>query len=726
MKDKNHTEDVRSKTTQDIEELAQLEKESQEQKLPEQKVVFKTESIKSRAGRRGVHNLPDQTNPPMGFDSEKAFDNVFPFLKLPYLQPNTHEDIISFSSSEAGGFLDDKRKKIPLNAIFFGDNLHVLRALPSNCIDLIYIDPPFFSGRNYNQIWGDDNEVRTFHDIWEDGLPSYLVWLNARLWEMRRVLKNTGSIYVHCDWHANQYIKCEMDKIFGYENFRNEIVWHYRRWTGASNCFLKMHDIILFYSKSPTYCFKPQYVAYTGESAFRKQHFHTRIKGEDVFVTSVDKKGVKAHDFFEIDDIEDVAEIHELLQNERLNSLVTKYLNHIRNYAEELNLSAKTLKELENIEKTVKSEYGECLFLSILNSQASERIGYPTQKPEALLERIIKASSNEGDIVADFFMGGGTTCAVAQKLNRRVVGCDISRVASSVALNRIIKDGEEISGRTASVNIDKPKKKDEQLSLEMTIKHIPDIRVYYTGVYPIEKFEFIGQKEFEDFVLTCYESRRFTGEGQMTGVMNAATSLLIGSVKPNESISEKQLRSFVEDVLRLRYQKNIKMKLKVISWVFPPSLRKYARILENYFFKKSLPVGIELIPINSQLFRKRILEHYKDASKSEFLLKFISQASIMDIAYKKMDGLKYRFEAVGARSNNIDGYLINCQWDFNFVEGRFADREYGLMREQKNGKYVAVLSAEKEFERPGKYTVACRVQDNLGGEAVRTKEVTIS
>jgi len=190
-----NVEDIRAKTTQDIDELSQLQKDSLAQKLPEQKVVFKTESIKSRAGRRGVHNLPDPTNPPMGLDPDKAFDSVFPFLKLPYLQPNTAEDVISFGSPDVGGFLDAKNKKIPLNAVFFGDNLHILRALPSNCIDLIYIDPPFFSGRNYNQIWGDDNEVRTFHDIWEDGLPSYLVWLNARLWEMRRVLKNTGASF---------------------------------------------------------------------------------------------------------------------------------------------------------------------------------------------------------------------------------------------------------------------------------------------------------------------------------------------------------------------------------------------------------------------------------------------------------------------------------------------------------------------------------------------------
>lgn len=679
MNRKNHKEDVRSKVTQDVGELAQLQTESQEQRLPEQKSVFKTDSIKSRAGRRGAHNLPDQTNPPLGYDNDKKYDGIFPFLKLPYLQPNTTEDIISFGSSDAGGFLDAKHKKIPLNALFFGDNLHILRALPSNCIDLIYIDPPFFSGRNYNQIWGDDNEVRTFHDIWEDGLPSYLVWLNARLWEMRRVLKDAGSIYVHCDWHASHYIKCEMDKIFGYENFINEIVWYYSGAGTPKDRFSKRHDIIYWYSKGKNWKFnvdkvRDEYAPATQERF--KHYIGNKRKSGDFGVQALNPLGKHPDDVFEI---------------------------------------------------------------SIIPPSGKERIGYPTQKPIELLQKLLEAASNPGDTVADFFMGGGTTLAVAMGIrskrtkteveyyftdSRKFIGCDISRVASSVTLNRLIKDAEEISGRTASVNVDKPKK-DKQISLELTIKQIPDIHVYYMGVYPIEKFGFIGQKEFEDFILTCYEARRFTGEGEITGVMNAATSILVGSVKPDEALPEARLKKFVEDILKLRYQENIKMKLKVVAWVFPPSLQKYAQVLENYFYKKNLPVEIELIPINSQLFRKRILEHYQDTSKTEFLLKFISQPSIMDIACKKISGLKYKFEAVGARSNNIDGCLINCQWDFNFIGGRFGESEYALMREQKDGKYVAILKAEKEFEKAGKYVVACRVQDNLGGEAIKTKEVEI-
>lgn len=701
----SHPEDIRSKATQEIQELEGVAQESISQKLPEQKVVFKADSIKSRAGRRGVHNLPDQTNPPMGFDPDKAFDSVFPFLKLPYLQPNTPEDVISFGSPEAGGYLDEKNKRIPLNAVFFGDNLHVLRALPSNCIDLIYIDPPFFSGRNYNQIWGDDNEVRTFQDIWEDGLPSYLVWLNARLWEMKRVLKNTGSIYVHCDWHASHYIKCEMDKIFGYDNFRNEIVWRRSTPTGGkvkSKMFPRDCDYIFLYTKtsSKDVLFNNLYTEYRQD--YINKFFHHK---------DADGRRFALQTFGDYSE----ASIKEFEKQGKV-FISKKGTKRLKQYLDESKglLLDDMWEDIRNVRQSQVQNM----------HKVEEWIGYPTQKPEQLLERIILASSSDGGVVADFFMGGGTTCAAAQKLNRKFIGCDISRVASSVALNRLINDAEEISGRTASTKVIKKIKKEEQVSLGLTVKAVPDIRVYYTGVYPIEKFEFISQKEFEDFILTCYEARRFTGEGEITGVMNASTTILIGSVKPHESIPEKRLKKFVEDTLKLRYQRNIKMRLKVVAWVFPPTLQKYAQILENYFFKENLPVEIELIPINSQLFRKRILEHYQDAGRGEFLLKFISQPSIMDIFYKKAGGLKYKFEAA-ARSNNVDGYLINCQWDFDFRDGRFAESEYALKRKQENGKYVADLIAEKEFEKSGQYIVACRVQDNLGGEAVKTIEVEI-
>lgn len=661
-------EDKRSTITQTIEELEILQAESEKQQLPEQEAVFKADSIKDRARKRGVSNLPDRTNPPMGFDPNKAFDSVYPFVRLPFLHPNTPEDNISF------GFPDEEPNKI-----YFGDNLHVLRALKSNSIDLIYIDPPFFSGRNYNQIWGDDNEVRTFYDIWEDGLPSYLVWLNARLWEMKRVLKDTGSIYVHCDWHASHYIKTEMDKIFGYDNFKNEIVWYYQSGGGrADDHFNRKHDILFWYTKGPKYKYNLDKI---------------RVPFKETSMYSI--YGTTHHN------------------------------------------TGKSYKPDRESGKNPDDVWE----MNILNPTAHERIGYPTQKPLEVVQRVIEAHTNPGDVVADFFMGGGTTLVAAMGLrtiigdplsgakykivdSRRFIGCDISRVAASVTIDRVVGLGEQISGNKASTG------KTKSLQGILMGQTTPDIRIYYLGVYPVEKFSSLSKEQFEDFILSCYGARKFTGEGNITGVMNSQTNVLVGSSNPTDSVKEIDLKQFISDSLRLRYQENSRMKLKILAWTFPPKLQKYVKTLENYFSKQNVAVDIELIPINSQLFRKRILEHYQDTPDSEFLLLFVTSPSIPEIRYKKIEGLTYEFEAAGARSNNLDGYLINCQWDFNFHNGLFSEPEYALMREtaksgKRAGKYVALLKCTKKFDSPGKYLIACRVQDNMGGEFTKTLEVEI-
>lgn len=668
IKDLEHN-DSRSKNTQTLEELEKIETESENLELPEQKTVFKADSIKDRSKRRGVSNLPDRLNPPMGFDAEKAFDNVYPFIKLPFLHPNTPEDNITF------GYPD-----LEPNKIYFGDNLHVLRSLKSNSVDLIYIDPPFFSGRNYNQIWGDDNEVRTFYDIWEDGLPSYLVWLNARIWEMKRVLKDTGSIYVHCDWHASHYIKVELDKIFGYSNFINEIVWCYSQGARSQSHFGRKHDIILYYSKS------------------KDPKFNAKSVGLEYTPHKQDKSGENYGGRMGVDE-------------------------EGREYVEKWGTGKKKLYRYYLDEKKTPEDWWTDI--NSIQSGAHERIGYPTQKPEPLLERIIKASSNEGDVVADFFMGGGTTLAVALKLGRRFIGCDISRVAASVSIDRIVNVGEQISGQKANIS--------NTASLQGLLlgqTDTPDTKIYYLGVYPSEKFNSLPQEEFEEFILSCYSARRFTGEGKITGVMNSQTNILVGKANTTDKLSEQDLKQFVTDSLRLRFQDNSRMKLKVLAWTFPPNIQKYAKVLMNYFYKQNLSVDIELIPINSQLFRKRVLEHYQNSQENESLLLFVTSPSIQELRYKKVGDLTYEFEAVGARSNNLDGYLINCQWDFDFHDGLFSEPEFALMRETATsgkhaGKYVAILKCTKTFEKPGKYLIGCRVQDNLGGETVNKLEVEI-
>ena len=142
------------------------------------------------------------------------------------------------------------------NKIIHGDCLSVLKTLEDESVDLIYLDPPFFSNRNYEVIWGDEGEKRSFEDRWSGGMQQYISWLHERVSEMHRVLKKTGSIYLHCDWHADAYIRVQiLDPIFGEKNFRNEIIWHYESGGRAKDFFSRKHDTIFFYTKTKKYFF---------------------------------------------------------------------------------------------------------------------------------------------------------------------------------------------------------------------------------------------------------------------------------------------------------------------------------------------------------------------------------------------------------------------------------------------------------------------------------------
>lgn len=636
----------------DYKDLQKIQKESTEQVLPSQKKVLSA----ADKIRRKTSNLPDPTHPPMGWKDNKGYDHIFPWIHLPRLHPKNHGDTVIFNAPEKSA-----------NQLILGDNLEVLRTLPSESIDLIYIDPPFFSGRNYNVIWGDTNEVRSFYDIWEGGIDSYLVWLNARLWEMRRVLKKTGSVYVHCDWHASHYIKTEMDKIFGYDNLQGEIIWHYAWGIRTETRWNRKHDTIFQYSKT-------------------KEFVHNAL-------TVLEKR-----------------------KDEVLRRLATGIASATM-AADRGRSQDKTL--------ALPTDVWE---VPTINAMAEERIGYPTQKPEALLERIIKASSNEGDVVADFFCGGGTTLAVAQKLKRRFIGCDSSRVAISVTLDRLVKVGEEMSGVKSNVHKDKA----GQEKLEMSFEKVPNIEVSYLGVYPTEKFASIPQNDFIDFVLTCYGASKNTAEGIAHGFRPPGQSepILVGPSNPNESISGKEVKAFFDEI-KSRLEPNKLVNAKIIGWRFSRQITEYIKILEQYIFKHNLPVKLELIPLDSKEFRARVLQRYPDASDAEFFLRFSKAPVIGDIKVKKIKGLECEFEAIDAFSTNEDGWLVNCQWDFDYQEGHFAaDKDYVLSREKikdkkKGEQFKAILKARHIFKKAGEYTIACKVQDNLAGETIFSKKIKV-
>lgn len=287
------------------------------------------------------------------------------------------------------------------NRLIYGDNLLAMQALltgdkSSNLealrgkVDLIYIDPPFDSKADYRtKITLPGNEITQkpttfeqfgYSDLWQKGTVSYLEYMYPRLLLMRELLSDKGSIYVHIDWHVGAYMKILLDDIFGKENLVNEIIWHYKRWTAASSTFQKMHDTIFWYEKNNSkHVYNKQYQPFSEKTTIAK---YKRIV--------VDGRAVQ-----------DIGNLMERDPNDGVSM-------------------------------------DDVWDISFLHPVAKERVDYATQKPEKLLERIIKASSNEGDLVCDFFGGSGTTAAVAEKLGRRWITTDIGKPSNLVIRKRLI------------------------------------------------------------------------------------------------------------------------------------------------------------------------------------------------------------------------------------------------------------------------------------------------
>ncbi len=324
-----------------------------------------------------------------------------------------------------------------------GDNLDIMRGMNSESVDLIYLDPPFKSDRNYSAPIGSEAAGAAFKDTWTlddvdvawhgeiaeqnptmysvigsaglangDSMKSYLIMMAVRLLEMRRILKDTGSVYLHCDPTASHYLKLLMDAVFGVREFRNEVSWCYRKWSVEAKQFVRNHDTILFYSNADLATFNPQYVPVS--------------KG-----TMKRWKGKKQQAVFQ----------------------------------DGMRLATSTDSE-------AKSPCPDWWEISIINPNAKERVGYPTQKPLALLARIIQASSNDGDMVLDPFAGCATACVAAERLGRQWVGIDISEKAVDLVQVRIRKEIDLFHNFKPIRRSDIPKRTDQgELPRYRTHKH---------------------------------------------------------------------------------------------------------------------------------------------------------------------------------------------------------------------------------------------------------------
>ncbi len=305
------------------------------------------------------------------------------------------------------------------NTLINGDSINVIKKIGDNQIDAIYLDPPFYTQDIQKLSSRENEEEYSFSDRW-NSMDEYLEYMRLRLYECKRVLKETGSLFVHCDRNASHYLKVLLDRIFGIRNFQSEIIWNYKRWSNSKKGLLNNHQIILFYSKSADFKFNKIYTEYS-ETTNIDQILQERVRderGKSVYkydqngevILGKSKKGVPLSDVWDI---------------------------------------------------------------PYLNPKAKERVGYPTQKPILLLEQIIKLVTDENDIVLDPFMGSGTTLVAAKMLNRRYIGIDISKKAVELAaarLESLIKTESHLlkKGKSAYMNLS-----ENQMNILKSIKATP-------------------------------------------------------------------------------------------------------------------------------------------------------------------------------------------------------------------------------------------------------------
>ena len=323
---------------------------------------------------------------------------------------------------------------VDTRVIYCGDNLDQLPELPDACVDLIYIDPPFNSNRDYEVFWGETKEKRAFEDRHEN-TRAYIDYMRPRCVELARVLKKTGSFYYHCDWHASHYVKVMLDGILGENHFQSEIIWHRTLAKGlAFTGFPNNHDTIFFYGGGGDIAFHRPYNPYDPENLDEKtstKYCHRdpdgRIYRLDNLINPNQDRPNLTYEFLGVKRVWRWTK--ERMQEAYENGIVVQTkpgaVPQLKRYLDE--------QEGRPID-TVWTD------IPPINSQAKERLGYPTQKPLALLDRIIRASSNENDIVLDAFCGCGTALVAAQRLKRQWIGIDISPTACRVMAKRLKKD----------------------------------------------------------------------------------------------------------------------------------------------------------------------------------------------------------------------------------------------------------------------------------------------
>jgi DNA modification methylase len=581
-------------------------------------------------------------------------------LAMPLQKIETIDEPRSRAEAQGELFAPEKAHRDDFrNMLIWGDNKLVMASLLQDFkgkIDLIYIDPPFNVGADFTMrlpLGSDDEEVYkdqstlemvAYHDMWGRGMDSYLSLMHDRLIDMYELLTESGSIYIHLDWHVGHYVKIMMDEIFGHEKLINQIIWHYGLGAFQKNKgFPSKYDTILFYSKGDNFKFNK--LSGDPTPQMLSKYCHKDEIGR--YMMSYGKK---------------------------------YYMNEGKPFDD--------VWDIPNMAST-----------------SGERLGYPTQKPEALLERIIKASSNEGDLVADFFCGSGTTGAVAEKLGRRWIMADLGRFAIHTSRKRLI-----------------------DVQRELNDQHQPyrSFDVYNLGRYERQWWQKEALKGADE------EHRRVVLEFfRAEPLVNPPSPLLHGRkggayvhVDRIDSILTREEARTVASAVQQAGGKEV----QCLAWDFEMDLRMYCDQLEQelgiriklYIIpreimernRKDPPPFFEVATLTAEpVYRMAEGKRLVDIKLTSFI------PSLAEVPEKELTALQER--AIRSGFDFIDFWAV----DFDYHPEQPFNHHWQAYRTRKNRALPTVSDLHYSYTKPGKHTACVKVIDVFGADTSITVEV---
>lgn len=566
-----------------------------------------------------------------------------------------------------------------MNKLILGDNLDILRELDSESIDLIYLDPPFFSNRNYEIIWGDSGEVRSFQDRFSGGIHHYIAWLKDRVQELYRILKPTGSIFLHCDWHANAYIRVLiLDPIFGINNFRGEIIWKRVNAHGdAKKKLAVLKDTIWYYSKSDKYTYAPVYTEHTEEYKGNFYKYDDN-NGRGVYrLNDMSSPSPRPNMMYEWLGFPYPAKGWRYQKDtmQKLHDEGRIYYPTKKDGSFDYSKRPSLKRYLEEQKGTLLGDFWDDI--QNVQAQAKERIGYPTQKPEALLERIIQMASNAGDVVLDPFVGGGTTVAVADRLGRSWIGIDQSVQAIKVTEFRINAQQGKLGGKT----------------LDMFYNTPFAVRLHK---YDYDTLRYKEAFEFESWIVQQmggYSNSRQRGDMGIDGKLPDNTPI---QVKRSDGIGRNVVDNFYSAIRRYdkatmeRNQANGTPIGIIVAFSFSKgAIEDVGRIKNDDNLIIELRKVEDIVPI---------------AKKPSLSVEFIDKGTTKQ-------GREIEFVAKGTSDNGIEFYA----WDFDHQAPTF-----------NPSVLLDTQGVQTHTFRTGKHTIAVKVVDNDGLESIEIIRLCIN